>query len=202
MKIILFITFLSIQFSYAFKPTNKNINTLANIICENYQVVQDSRSITKVDISRSLGNEISISTICNAKIAQNKIVHYGQTIDFSISQKNNSIVKGDIGIDKFLIHFQNNSPKALIYKDLMGKIIKKVEFKDSSWSRSDSLISLNAKKLAVKVNRNIAALEKNNKIIMSNKKNVYNAWSFQSYSCHSKDFSERECFQWSEKLLK
>lgn len=193
--------------SSEFKFNNKNLNSLAALIClldsqelgnkDSSKVYTHKTTVNKVKIGPKVNDEIiELTGTCNNIINKDslKIVRLGEEFNISIDRSNKLVASGKLGIKSVEIQFKNNIAQRITIEDPLLLIKTSRDISKSIWAKSNQIFSFSKKKLSLKFARTIAATEEGGTLNFKSVK-FFNVWNDQAFGCSlaNKNLSQSEC---------
>lgn len=172
----------------------KNLNTLAGLICHEFQTEKGGVYISKISVDRNelkKGHfEYNLSGTCNAKVSKNKITSLGEELQITFTE-GKKLATGKLGMKDVKVYLQNSKPYRLEVWDTLFAQKTALNIKGSRWSK-DNMIFTTTPILIRQGKRKIASENASKLLFKDNHFQLFNIWNYESFGC-SKSLSQTKC---------
>lgn len=184
----------AVQASTEFVFNNKNLNSIASLIClmesSNNSKNVDLVSIHKVSINQKrVGVKaqdviVEIKGTCNTLVDRinRKVKTLGEEFLVTIDRRKDLVGFGNIGIKKISIKFNRNFVQSLTIEDPLLLTKETRNLSNSSWAKSNQIFSFGSKPIQLNLSRGVAAIETDGDLKYKSAK-FFSLWSDQAVGC-------------------
>lgn len=192
-------------YSNSFKMNYKNLNAMAELLCQLNRLKTDTKNFTyvnrfNIDQTKTQSLSAEINGVCSAKIKTKtgNIFSSGEPISLQMQKSKHFLATGTVGINTVTLDISKSGHLVVKFKNELLSFHKTYHFKNIKWAQKDSLISLTSdNKVTIKLKNQVMAKEKNSILMFKNTK-LYNSWGFNSFSCSPLTVSGKSCHQFAD----